>query len=91
VQILILEIPILVFLVETLKIFLGCNHSKKLSIVTLLVEAGTEISDSCLRRALELGTLDIVYYLLQKRPGLKTYQYYESLPAWQLKAAMLRW
>lgn len=49
--------------------------SKKLSVVMLLVEAGTKIGDYNLGRALEKGTLDIVQYLLQKRPGIKSHHY----------------
>ena len=53
-------------------------ESKKLSIVTMLVEAGTQIDNFSLGRALESGVLDIVQYLLKKRPGIKSHQYTSS-------------
>ena len=51
---------------------------KKVSIVKLLVEAGTKIDDLNLNSALQAGTLDIVQYLLQKRPRLQSHTYTQS-------------
>ncbi len=52
--------------------------SKKLSVVMLLVEAGTKIDSFNLSRALERGSLDIVQYLLQKKPNIKAHHYTSS-------------
>lgn len=54
--------------------------SMKLSVVMLLVEAGTKIDDFNLQSALKKGVLDIVQYLLKKRPGMKAHMY-SSPPA----------
>lgn len=53
-------------------------ESKRVSVVMLLVEAGTRIGDSDLGTAMQLGVLDIVQYLLQKRPGIKNHTYTSS-------------
>jgi curved DNA-binding protein CbpA len=52
--------------------------SKKISVVMLLVEAGTKIGSFNLGKALERGSLDIVQYLLQKKPDIKAHQYTSS-------------
>lgn len=52
--------------------------SKQLSVVRLLVEAGTKLNDYCLGKALKGGVLEIVQFLLQKRPSLKSHHYLSS-------------
>lgn len=53
-------------------------ESKKLSIVTLLVEAGTKIDLFTLGKALEIGSLEIVQYLLQMKPGITAHRFIYS-------------
>lgn len=53
-------------------------NSKKISVVKLVVEAGTKIKNFHLQRALGSGVLTIVQYLLQKRPGIKTHLFNSS-------------
>ncbi len=48
--------------------------SDKVSIISLLINAGTKIEDYDLSRALELGNLKIVKLLLNKRPGLESHR-----------------
>lgn len=58
----------------------GAIESNQLSVVMLLVEAGTTISHFHLGWALNRGNLDIVKYLLQKKPNINTHHYL-STPA----------
>lgn len=59
-------------------ILYGSIRSKKLSVVKLLVEAGTKIGSFALEKALEGGSLEIVQYLLEKKPNMKAHSYTES-------------
>src|SRR3990167_7191731 len=53
--------------------------SRSLQVVQLLIEAGTRIEEFTMQCAFEKGNLDIIRFILQKRPGIHNYMYTDPL------------